>query len=128
MSPVPGVLYGRARRCFFTLPVCCPSRGVLDPVNLHFLFDTGSAYTYLENKALAVLNMPTYDLASTAVLINGVQTIVFSSDQDRVSDSKSYRSHFQGVNILGMSWLEAANATLVIEGAVGASKCSLIMR
>ena len=120
-----GILYGNARRCFLTLPVSCPDRNVPDAVNVHFLFDTGSLFTFLEPKVLKALNLPSYDLASVPVVVNGVKVRVNNSNEDRYVAGKFVPSHFAGVNVLGMQYLEAAEAEFKVNGTFGRSYCAL---
>ncbi|KAK9792716.1 hypothetical protein WJX73_002079 [Symbiochloris irregularis] len=122
---INGAVYGRAMRMFFTLPVCCPRRGRPKPVNAHFLLDTSSLITYLEPRLLDILNLPTYDLDSVVVEINGVNTRVSNSDEDKWVSGQWRPSHFKGVNILGMQYIELAEAKLELWSFGGSTDCKL---
>ena len=138
LSPAPhsripsadGCVFGHAMRPFFTLPVSCPERGVEQPLNVHFLFHTGSCYSFLEPRVLDALRLPATRLDSTPVNINGIKVLVDDSDEDKWhSQTQTWvGSGFKGVNLLGMEYLRQACAKLEIRAQsmeVDATHCRL---
>ncbi len=116
--PVLGKIYGLKRRALFTLPVSVHGG---KSVNTHFIFDTGAPATYLALSTITALGLEEWQLGGTAVRINGFQTsAVLVSDSIRVShpDGTTTECQFSGLNLMGMDFIERADATLSVNMAV----------
>ncbi|KAK9793727.1 hypothetical protein WJX73_002519 [Symbiochloris irregularis] len=125
LRQVKGGTYRMNGRNLLTLPVSVPRR-CETPLNVHFLVDTASPHTYFTATAQAALNIDASKLSAYHAKINGVPLYVYDSDADRlVTDAHGKQqwvpSHFSGVNVLGMSFLERARALLEVSWVDGPS-------
>lgn len=97
---VCGLLYGILRRAMVNMEVvkgdCC--------LNVIFLVDPGSGYTYITRDAARALGVRD-DADASFLILHGVRVAV------QVAPDNAY---FKDVNILGTDWMTAAQAVLHI--------------
>ncbi len=112
--PVCGKIYEVNKRSMITLPVSLGST----TVNVHFLFGTGAPSTYIAGTVLEALGIQDWQLSDKRPRVNGVKIDLKSSESqwwDKETDM--FRDlHFKGINLLGMDFLYAAQATFILNG------------
>jgi len=112
--PVRGKIYEVNKRSMITLPVSLGST----IVNVHFLFDNGAPSTYIVGTVLEALGIQDWQLSDKRPRVNGVKIDLKSSESqwwDKEADM--FRDlHFKGINLLGMDFLYAAQATFILNG------------
>ena len=100
--PVRGAVYGRLERLMVNLVVQRPATGLC--LNVIFLVDTGSAFTYLTPLAFEALGFAD-SVPSTAVLsVHGVALTVSPS-----------RAHFCDANVLGQDFFRDGRVDLLVQ-------------
>ncbi|KAK9810892.1 hypothetical protein WJX73_005903 [Symbiochloris irregularis] len=115
-NPVSGVVYNTKaakQRVLVTLPVSARGRSVAT----HFIFDTGAPRTYIALSVLEALGLPEVSFHSEVVRLNGVKMSMGVSDLETVSydgGQTTQPNQFGGLNILGMDFLDSAEAKLEI--------------
>jgi hypothetical protein len=101
--PLEGKIWGRNKRVLFTLPVF----GRKKCIYVHFIFDTGSAWTYVALATIEALGIPEISLNSEIVKINGIKLDLSVSD--------SMECAFQGLNLLGMDYMVRIDAKIALD-------------
>lgn len=100
--PVQGKVWGHQNRCMLSLPVSAHGTSV----HVHFIVDTGAPFVYLAEAVLEALGIKEGELPSTLVDINGVRSR---------ADIPPAKSHFRGLNILGMSYVCKIDGVLKVD-------------
>lgn len=93
--PLRGTLYGMNHRIVVSAVVCKTCRNTKIFRNVHFIFDTGSRYTYLTKEVYDAFKAEEWD-GDNIWSINGV----------RMSSVHPSHAHFKDVNLLGMDFLD----------------------
>lgn len=100
-----GVVWGVNNRLFVPMSVGLDA----EPVNVHFLVDTGAPVTYLCRKALRALGAAESDIQKDgftwAMSVNGVDLKVVMSPLNK---------HFPDINLLGSDFLVTARCILTV--------------
>ena len=97
--PLRGILFGKNLRAFIPLPVS--KRDKL--VNVVFLYDTGSPFTYLRVDTMEALGFVDLVPSSTNVSINGVELTVNLSC-----------GHFTNVDLIGQDFFRCCSLEVTI--------------
>ncbi len=97
--PAHGIIYGSCHRLFISLVV--KKRSI--SLNVNFLYDTGSPYTYLRAETLKALGFTENVPEDADVLIHGCATTVYPSTK-----------HFAEVDILGQEYVNDISAAINI--------------
>jgi hypothetical protein len=100
--PVQGKIWGHNNRCMMSLPVSANGKSV----HVHFIVDTGAPFVYITEAVLEALGIRESDLPGILVDINGTRSR---------ADVTPVKSHFRGLNILGMSYLWKINGLLKVD-------------
>lgn len=125
LKEVQGRIYGGNKRCLCTLPVSIP---LCKPPtrNIHFLVDTGSRVSYLATSALDAYGLPPWSLSEAPFLVNGTKLILHWSDEVGHIQGLRFDSHFKGVNVLGMDFMTASEASFSVHAHGKRAYCEFL--
>ena len=107
--PVRALLYGVFSRAVVSLVVSAAARApgkAARSVNVIFLVDTGSPYTFIPQSTFAALGYNDSPPRAASLCVHGVNLTVQPS-----------HSHFKGVNVLGTDFLVRAGCSLMLDFA-----------
>ena len=107
--PVRALLYGVFGRAMVSLVVSAAARApgkAARSVNVIFVVDTGSPYTFMPQSTFAALGYNDALPQSASLRVHGVNMTVLPS-----------RSHFKDVNVLGTDFFVRARCSLMLDYA-----------
>ena len=119
--PVAGRIYGFNSRVIVTLQLAhvgwddtaAPSRAI----HVHFIVDTGSPYSYISPDVLSALDPNLQELLDADMLwkVPDLLFLLHGHLLTKLYVSSHEKSHFPGLNILGMDFLKTARASLRVD-------------
>ena len=98
--PVEGILFGNSQRMFIPLIVSKLRKSI----NVNFLYDTGSPYTYLRQETFAALGFEESTPTETNVVVHGTALTVYLSS-----------NHFANVDLVGQDFFSAIRGFVTID-------------
>jgi hypothetical protein len=96
--PNSGLIHGNNKRLMVSLS-CCRKKENSKPINIIFLIDTGSPYTFLSDKAMEAL------FGQRGCNIDTTMDVMIHTKKVIVCHLSPHDKHFSDVNVLGMDFL-----------------------
>jgi hypothetical protein len=81
--PVSGVVWGPQKRMLFCLPVTVTDKSI----NVHFVLDTCSPFTYISHEVVTALDIEPWQLAVNVTRVNGVRSMLKQTPKKTSGDN-----------------------------------------